>query len=80
MLINYLRTDGLTDRHVPFREITLNRSCNVFKFNPSNECEKRRPNRIETLIAIPSSTIAYSRLNGKYNICIFTHEIQVFES
>ena len=58
----------------------------MFKFNPSKEnhavpngCQKRRPNPTETLIAVPGSTITFSRLNGKYNIYIFTEEIQVFE-
>ena len=36
-------------------------------------------NRSETLIASPGSTVTYSRLNRKYNICAFTQEIQVFE-
>ena len=37
-------------------------------------------NRSETLIAVPGSTVTYSRLNRKYNICAFTQEIQVFDS
>ena len=84
--IDKLLMDGRTDRHDAYREIILNRSCNAFKINPSKklmQCrmhvKKRRPNRIETLTAIPSSTITFSRLSGKYNICIFTQEIQVFE-
>ena len=40
---------------------------------------KIRQNRSETLIAVPGSTVTYSRLNRKYNICDFTQEIQVFE-
>ena len=40
---------------------------------------KIRQNRSETLIAVPGSTVTYSRLNRKYNICAFTQEIQVFE-
>ena len=42
-------------------------------------CKKIRQNRSETLIAVPGSTVTYSRLNQKYNICAFTQEIQVFE-
>ena len=42
-------------------------------------CRKIRQNRSETLIAVPGSTITYSQLNRKYNICAFTQEIQVFE-
>ena len=42
-------------------------------------CQKIRQNRSETLIAVPGSTVTYSRLNRKYNICAFTQEIQVFE-
>ena len=41
--------------------------------------KKIRQNRSETLIAVPGSTVTYSRLNRKYKICAFTHEIQVFE-
>ena len=40
---------------------------------------KIRQNRSETLIAVPGSTVTYSWLNRKYNICAFTQEIQVFE-
>ena len=43
------------------------------------ECKKIRQNRSETLIAVPGTTVTYSRLNRKYNICAFTQEIQVFE-
>ena len=67
-------------------QITLKRSCNVLKFNPSKKkhavpiaCQKIRQNRSETLTAVPGSTVTYSRLNRKYNICAFTPEIQVFE-
>ena len=42
-------------------------------------CKKIRQNRSETLIAVPGSTVTYSRLNRKYNICAFTQEIQEFE-
>ena len=42
-------------------------------------CHKIRQNRSETLIAVPGSTVTYSRLNRKYNICAFTQEIQVFK-
>ena len=42
-------------------------------------CQKIRQNRSEILIAVPGSTVTYSRLNRKYNICAFTQEIQVFE-
>ena len=59
---------------------------NVLKFNPSEKkhavpiaCQKIRQNRSETLIEVPGSTVTYSRLNRKYNICAFTQEIQVFE-
>ena len=41
---------------------------------------KIRQNRSETLIAVPGSTVTYSRLNQNYNICAFTQEIQVFEA
>ena len=44
-----------------------------------NACQKIRPIRTKTLIAVPGSTITFSGLNGKYNICAFTQEIQVFE-
>ena len=52
ILINYLLTDGQTDKQTDrlgaaYTEITLNRSCNVFEFNPSkknhsvpNACKK----------------------------------------
>ena len=40
---------------------------------------KIRQNRSETLIAVPRSTVTYSRLNRKYNICAFIQENQVFE-
>ena len=80
------RTDRQTDRHGALREITLKRSCDVLKFNSSEKnhavpiaCQKIRQNRSETLIAVPGSTVTYSRLNRKYNICAFTQEIQVFE-
>ena len=79
------RTDGETDRHGAYREITIKRSCNVLKFNPSKKAcgadcmSKIRQNRSETLIVVPGSTVTYSRLNQKYNICAFTQEIQVFE-
>ena len=43
------------------------------------ECRNIRQNRSETVIAVPGSTVTYSRLNRKYNICAFTQEIQVFE-
>ena len=43
-----LLTEGRTDRYGAYREITLSRSCNVFKFNPSktnhsvpNACKKK---------------------------------------
>ena len=58
------------------------------KFKPSinnhaapNECQKRRPNRTEGLIAVPGSTGTFSRLNGKHNIkfCAFFQESQEFE-
>ena len=42
-------------------------------------CQNKWQNRSETLIAVPGSTVTYSRLNRKYNICAFTQEIQVFE-
>ena len=41
--------------------------------------KKTRQNRSETFIAVPGSTVTYSRLNRKYNICAFTQEIQEFE-
>ena len=35
-------------------------------------CKKIRQNRSETLIAVPGSTVTYSRLNRKYNnLCIY---------
>ena len=41
--------------------------------------KKPQQNRSETHIAVPGSTVTYSQLNRKYNICAFTQEIQVFE-
>ena len=72
----FVSPDRQTDTLPKAGEITLKRSCNVLKFNPS---EKKHAVPIETLIAVPGSTVTYSRLNRKYNICAFTQEIQVFE-
>ena len=38
-------------------------------------CKKIRQNRSGPLIAVPGSTVTYSRLNRKYNICAFTQVI-----
>ena len=58
----------------------------MLKFSPREKkhavpiaCQKIRQNRSETLIAVPGSTVTYSRLNRKYNICAITQQIQVFE-
>ena len=56
-----LLTYGRTGIHGAYREINI--SCNGLSLIPY---------RSETLIAVPSSTITLSRLNRKYNICIFT--------
>ena len=86
-----LLTSGRTDRHTDRQTRCLKRD-HYQKVNQRVEvksqrkmhavpiaCQKIRQNLSETLIAVPGSTVTYSRLNRKYNICAFTPEIQVFE-
>ena len=61
ILINYLLTDARTDRHGVYGEITLNRSCNAFKFNPSkkyhavpNPCKKDGQIKLKHLLQLPA--------------------------
>ena len=85
LVLNYLRADG--DRQT--RCLKGDHSQKVMqrvevqsqhKKACGADCmSKIRQNRSETLIAVPGSTVTYSRLNRKYNICAFTQEIQVFE-
>ena len=87
LVLNYLRADGRTDRQTRcfkgdhFQKVMQRievqshrkKACVV-------DCmSKIRQNWSETLIAVPGSTVTYSRLNRKYNICAFTQEIHVFE-
>ena len=43
-----------------------------------NVFENRWPHRTPTLIAVPGSTVTFSWQKGKYNICIFKHDIQAY--
>ena len=88
-LSSYTDTYGWTDG--AYRDITLNRSCNEFQFNPSkkkktkkkhvvpNACKKDDQIELKHLLQFPAQPSSFSGLNGKYDICIFTQEIQVFE-
>ena len=84
ILINYLRTDGQTNTVLIGKSLSTGRETCLSSipgknYLVPNGCQKRQPNRTETLIAVPGSTITFSWLNGKYNIHIFTQEKQVFE-
>ena len=90
-LLTGRRTDGQTDRQtrclkgdhyqkvMQRDEVQSQQKNNNKKHAVPIACQKTRQNRSETLIAVPGSTVTYSRLNRKYNICAFTQEIQVFE-
>ena len=92
ILKNYLRAYGRTDRQTDRQTPCLKgdhsqkiiqrvevQSQQKKKHAVPLACKKIRQNRSETLIEVPGSTVTYSRLNRKYNICAFTQEIQVFE-
>ena len=61
-----LLTDGQTDRHGAYREITLNKSCNAFKFNPSkinlavpNACQKDGQIELKHLLQFPAQPSSF---------------------
>ena len=82
--------DEQTDKHDVYRTITVNRSCNVLKVNPSGggggntaygakRMQKQKTISNSNSISILGIPSTDSRHNGKCNICAFHEEIHAFE-